>query len=306
MVEKTGMINERLVLKDKEFFGAKSIKIISSINDTFQLGIDRDLGALSDNIHKVLSALRNPCIGNADSLLYLALSGNEGDATQQSRMPEVDAWHRIGFPDIAAIFAEWYALANEVKIRIQYEGTEDEHPVVANAVAINAKCRILDRKLDPLVEGLGFRPDDISEVVCDAFKLDLRPDHKFRDYWIDGILNSPGFSEYAPSLDQDGRPNFEPFGWLTKRHVKALKAHGYSYKFAFWEEPVGDTRGHLWIQTDKGSLVISDSTDAVSLRTNFPVQVSNLRRRKMFKLRERDLDTKSGGGYALLRWLGLR
>ena len=302
------MTSERLVLKDREFFGAKSIRIVADINGTFHLGIDRNLGALNDNIHVVLSALRNPTIGDADSLLRIALSRQAAKASRQQHIsiPTVDAWHRIGLPDIAKIFEECYALANDVKIKIQYRGTEDEHPVVANAAAINAECRKLDQKLGPLVEVLEFTPDDISGIASDIFELDLRPDHQFRDCWIDRILNSSGFDDYAPALDRDGLPHFEPFGSVTKHHVSALKTHGYVYKFAFWEEPVGDTRGHLWVQTDKGPLVLSDKTDSTSLRTTFPVQVSNLKRRKMFKLRKRDLDKKASGGNALLRWFGSR
>lgn len=305
--EKAEMTDEKLVLQDNAFLGNGRIKTVARVNKIFELGIDRDLETLGIEIDRVLSTLRSPNIGNADSLLHLALLVQGHSTSQRAPLSlnEVEAWHRLGYPDIAAIFEEYYALANEVKINIKFQGTQDEHPVVANAAAINAKCRKLDRKLAPLVAGLEFTPDDITEIVCDVFNLDLRPDHKFRDYWIDRILTSSKFAEYAPSLNQDGLPHFEPFGWVTKRHVSVLKAHGYSYRFAFWEEPVGETRGHLWIQTDKGPLVLSDKTDSVSLRTNFPVQVSNLKRRKLFKLRKQDLDGKPAGGNVLRRWLGL-
>ena len=296
-------MNEKLVLHEREFFGAKSINTIAVINDTFQLGVDADLAVLSKSIHDVLSTLRNPNIGDANSLLYVALAKRSKGPSQDrcSSPPMADIWREIGYPDIALIFEDWYALADDVKIKMVYKGTEDEHPTVSNAGVINKKCGELNRRLDPLVEGIPFTPNDIHQVVCDMFALDLQPAHKFREYWIDRILNSSGFANYNPPLNKDGLPFHEPFGLLTKRHVKALKAHGYVYRFAFWEEPVGETRGHLWVQTDRGPIVLSDKTDSVSLRSNFPVQVSSLARRKKFKLRERDLERKSSGGSFLLR-----
>lgn len=302
------MTNEKLVLKDRELFGAKSIQIVELVNEAFQLGINDDLGALSQNIQDVLSVLRNPGIGNADSLLRIALERQEtgSPAKRGSFSPLAEVWHQIGYRELATIFEEWYALADEVKIKIEYPGTEDAHPTVANSAMINGECRKLENRLGPLLENLPFTPQDIPQIVCEMFAIDLRPDHKFRDYWIDRILNSSGFANYAPPLNEHGLPEYEPFGWLTKRHVRALKAHGFGYKFAFWEEPVGDTRGHLWIQTDQGPLVLSDKTDATSLKTNFPVQVSSLARRKMFKLKEQDLAENARSGNILSRLFGQR
>lgn len=292
-------MNEKLVLCEKQF----SIEKVARANDMFQLGIDVDLDVLSKNIPDVMDTLRTPEIGDANALLHVATLTRAAQSSQDlsSYSPRAAVWREIGYPDIAAVFDDWYALADDVKIKLQYQGTVDEHPIVSNAGAINAKCQVLRRRLDPLVENLPFTPNDITQVVCDLFSLNLRPDHKFREYWIDRILNSSGFAQYAPPLDKDGLPHDEPFGWLTKRHVKALKAHGYAYRFAFWTEPIGDTRGHLWVQTDQGPLVLSDKTDSVSLKTNFPVQVSSLARRKKFKLRERDLERQPSGGSFLLR-----
>ncbi len=299
-------MNAKLVLHEKEFFGAKSIKKVARANDTFQLGVGADLDVLSKNIQDVLDTLRTPDIGDANALLHVATLTRAAQSSQDfpSYSPRAAVWREIGYPDIAAVFDDWYALADDVKIKLQYQGTVDEHPIVSNAGAINAKCQVLRRRLGPLVEDLPFTPNDITQIVCDVFALDLRPEHRFREYWIDRILNASGFTTYAPPLNKDGLPHDEPFGWLTKRHVKALKAHGYSYRFAFWEEAVGDTRGHLWVQTDHGPLVLSDKTDSVSLKTNFPVQVSSLARRKKFKLKERDLEGKPDGGNILRRMFG--
>lgn len=294
-------MNDKLVLDETDLFS--SIKKISTINDTFQLGVGDDLPLLSQSINDARETLRNPNIGDANSLLYAALAKRSEDPEQlfQSPISKADVWRELGYPDIALIFEDWYALADDVKIKMINQGTEDEYPKISNTSAINKKCRELDRRLDPLVENLAFTPNDIMKLLCDLFALDLRPSHKFREYWIDRIVNAPGFAKYDPSRDEDGLPDHEPFGWLTKRHVKALKAHGYAYKFAFWQEPVGDTRGHLWVQTDRGPLVLSDKTDSVSLKTNFPVQVSNLAKRKKFKLRKRNLERRPTGGNLLLR-----
>lgn len=298
------MMDEKLILHERKFL--KSINRIAVVNDLFDLGVDADLAVLSQDIQDVLDVLRAPDIGDANALLHVAPMTRTGRSAQEhpSFSPRAAVWRELGYPDIAEVFEEWYALADDVKITLKNEGAEDAYPIVSNAAAINAKCQKLSRRLTVLVEDLPFTPHDIPQVVCDMFEIDLRPDHLFREYWIDRILNAPGFAEYAPPLNKDGVPHYEPFGWLTKRHVKALKAHGYTYQFSFWEEAVGDTRGHLWIQTNHGPLVLSDKTDSISLKTNFPVQVSNLARRKKFKLRERDLEGKPEGGHILRRLFG--
>jgi len=299
------MMDEKLVLYEREFFGAKGIKRVAVVNDLFRLGVDTDLTVLDKSVQDVLETLRAPDIGDADALLHIATTMRAARSVPDHPFSvRAAVWREIGYPDIAAVFDDWVALADDLKIKLKYQGTVDEHPIVLNAGAINAKCKKLSLRLGPLVEGLPLTPSDITQVVSDMFELDLRPDHKFREYWIDRILNSSGFAEYAPPLNKEGLPHYEPFGWMTKRHVKALKSHGYTYRFSFWEEAVGDTRGHLWVQTDHGPLVLSDKTDSVSLKTNFPVQVSNLARRKKFKLRERDLEGKPDGRNILRRMFG--
>lgn len=127
-------------------------------------------------------------------------------------------------------------------------------------------------------------------MVSDSFGLDIRPLDGFNLYWLEKIIGSDGFRKLEPDEEQDSwYLSNKTFGWLTQRHGGALRRHGYTYKFAFWEQPVGEARGHLWIQTDKGPLVLSDATDAVSLRSYFPVQVSSLDGRPMFELREEDV-----------------
>ncbi|WP_339929817.1 hypothetical protein [Yoonia sp. 208BN28-4] len=299
-------MNDKLVLHEREFHGANSIKAVAVVNDLFNLGVDAHLDGLSKNVQDVLETLRAPYIGDADALLHVATMREAAKSSQEHSdyFPNAAVWREIGYPDIAAVFDDWHALADDVKIKLRYQGTVDEHPIVLNADEINANCKKLRRRLDSLVDDLPFTANEIEQTVCDMFAIDLRPEHLFRKYWIDRIVNSSGFAQYAPPLNKDGLPHDEPFGWLTKRHVKALKAHGYAYRFAFWQEAVGDTRGHLWIQTDQGPLVLSDQTDSVSLKTNFPVQVSSLARRKKFKLRERDLEGKPRGGNILLRMFG--
>lgn len=201
---------------------------------------------------------------------------------------------------------EWQNLADEIKIKVHNRGSEDAYPDVMNEASISRKVNKIQDRLDSISDEITYSWQDVPGIVCDMFTLDLRPDHEFQEYWIDRIVNAPGFADYAPQMNADGLPTYEPFGWLTKHHVIALKSHGYRYKFAFWEEPVGETRGHLWIQTDQGPLMLSDKTDAVSLKTNFPVQVFSAGRQKKFKLKERDLEKHSGARSVLLRFFGRR
>lgn len=284
------MAVEPLVLKDREFLGAKSLRLIQKANDLFDLGINEDFDALRLDIETVLGAFRNPNIGDADALLHVSLSRQSARGASPHRPinPLVEAWQLIGQPKIATLFQDWFDLADDVKIRVKYQGTEDAHPTVLNKADINAKCRTLDRKLGKLVETLPFDNSDIPDILCKTFNLELRADTPFNAYWTARIVKSPGFAQHTPSFDDAGIPHHEIFGWVTGGHVKALENNGIKYHFAFWEDPARDMFGDLWIQTDQGPLILTSRNDVASDERNFPVQVSNLSRKKLFRLKAGD------------------
>jgi hypothetical protein len=290
------MEEKTLVLFGKNYPDARGLWLVKKANEVFSLGVGRELNQVGADIESVRRCLGSPNLGDAQSLLYVALerrSATGVNGPQGTEPEEVRIWRHFGQPEIAEVFRDWYALADCVEVEMRYPGSVDEHPVISNMSDIKREIAKLDTRLDPLVEAVGARPEDIPAIVCDYCDVELRTQRQFREYWVNRIMNSSGFANFAPEIDEDGRPIDEPFGWLTKRYVKALKTNGYIYRFSFWEEPDGDTRGDLWIQTDRGPLVVRDQTDSVSLKSNFPVQVSSLSGKKLFKLREVDVDQPS-------------
>lgn len=125
--------------------------------------------------------------------------------------------------------------------------------------------------------GAGLPSVDVAAEMSVLFNLEGVSEEAFDVYWARRITETPKFASYAPEWPDDAWIGpIDPFGWLTRRHQAALRAHGFEYSFAFWEREDGDDRGALWIQTDKGPLQLFDSTDALSMRSNFPVRVSSL------------------------------
>ena len=181
-------------------------------------------------------------------------------------------------------------MAGDIKIEVRNPGTEDAYPDVANKSTISKKINKIQRQLDTLSEELCFDTDDVPSIVCEHFNLRLEPFKRFQTYWVDRIIAAPAFSNREREETGEGWSiDSSPFGWLTKRHGAALQKHGYTYKFSFWAEEIGETRGNLWVQTDKGPLILTDKTDSISLESNFPVQVSSISGKKLFRLSQRDV-----------------
>lgn len=291
------MVLSDRALSDANILG-RDLRYIQIANDTFDLGIEIEANAYTREIKLLMSTLRNPGVGDAQDLLYLALS-REGSKDTPGSLYEpgrsddakhIKIWREFGFPELADLLGEWWDLADEVEIKIVNEGTEDAYPDIANMIEINRKIASIRSRMSQLPDDVMFSSDEIAKIVCEEFNLELRPHHLFQKFWIDRIIQSPGFSTFEPSVGGESWSlGWEPYGWLTKRHGAALQKHGYTYKFAFWEQEIGETRGHLWIQTDQGPLMLTDKTDSTSLRSNFPVQVSSVSGKKMFKLREQDV-----------------
>ncbi|MBO9468016.1 hypothetical protein J7443_22485 [Tropicibacter sp. R15_0] len=280
---------EKLVLLGPPI-GNLGLRTVQRVNDMFDLGIQTDLPALGQAITDMAETLRRPGLGDAQALLHVALKQSWQVKAELDEPRQISAWRRLGHDDIAAIWQGWFDLAREVQIVTRNPGGEDAYPDIANRADITARIDALDAQLAPLLQELDFRPQDIDTHLAALFHLDLCPADAFRGYWINRIVTSQGFAQFDPVHDETGRPVDEPMGWMTAKYVQALRAHGYTYRFSFWEEPEGDSRGDLWIQTDQGPLIVTDKTDSASPRSHFPVQVYTLERKKLFKLRAADCD----------------
>ncbi|WGW05199.1 hypothetical protein [Tropicibacter oceani] len=136
----------------------------------------------------------------------------------------------------------------------------------------------------------GLPSQYVEAEISALFNLEGVSQETFDVYWATRITETQAFARYSPEWPDTSwtGPN-DPVGWLTRRHQAALRAHGYEYRFAFWEREQGYDRGSLWIQTDKGPLRLFDSTDAASLRSNFPVRVASIEGKPLFELTRNDV-----------------
>lgn len=202
---------------------------------------------------------------------------------------DVAIWRTFHQPEIAALLEEYYDLSVDVDIKIMRE-EGGVWPEIVNLTEIEERMEDIRARITPLSAEALYSVDEMTSAVCQKFNLDLRPLEAFNQYWIAQIMQAPGFLTFDPE-DDDGSWNLanEPYGWLTKRHGAALKKHGYTYRFGFWEQNIGYARGHLWIQTDRGPLRLTDGTDAASLRSVFPIQVSTITGEPLFELVESDV-----------------
>lgn len=145
-------------------------------------------------------------VGSVQDLLFIAIESLGPE--QLSQFPDMgstdttrhraNVWETLGHPKIAALLNEWQDLADEIKIRVEYSGTEDAHPVVANEVVISGKVDDIRQRLDVLSAELSHTPDDIVDIICERFRLKLKPFKEYQAYWIERIIAAPGFALFSP------------------------------------------------------------------------------------------------------------
>jgi hypothetical protein len=206
--------------------------------------------------------------------------------------PAFDGLRAAGLSDIADIHAAVYDLIDEFELEVFLDDPEEPYIDLVNKDELEEKRSVL---LAQLVEAVARHNLGSAEAVLnripDAKNFVLKPFDEFQRAWLDEIVSSKGFRKFKarkPSTRDWILPN-KPYGWLTQRHVGALETHGYSYQFAFWEQEIGYTRGHLWIQTAKGPVRLTDDTDSIWMSSIFPVQVSDIHGEPLFELQESDV-----------------
>lgn len=275
----------------------RDMSYIKSANELFSLGISRETLRREAAIAGAVAALGNPNAGGVDDLFYYAIAkklpkeskeliAEEGMADERIRQ---QIWRRFGFTKLAALLDEWQDLADGVELTIVGEDG-CHYAEIANEAAVKENVAGIEARMQPLLQDALFSPGEIATMVCREFCLDPRPLDAFNQYWVSRIAGAAGFLSFEPEeADEGWFLEGGPFGWLTKRHGAALSKHGYTFKFAFWAQEIGRSRGHLWIQTDRGPLRLTDRTDAVSLRSNFPILVSDIQGERLFELQEKDV-----------------
>lgn len=290
------VVSEKAVLQ-RDTLGLE-LNYIQIANQTFNLGIPAERFDLINHLDSYISAASLYDPGGIWELLLLAiaqqLSPDMKERIHEGGLKEdrstVHNMREIGHPELADLMDEWFDLADQVEIVIQDADGEYPYPEMANEREIQQKINDIHKRREPYLPDAPLSQGDIADMVCERFDLVSKPPHEAEQYWITQIIASEGFTNYRPP--EDSHSWFlatRPFGWLTRRHGSALLTHGYSYKFAFWEREIGYTRGHLWIQTDRGPLRLTDTTDSASLSSNFPVQVSTIDGKALFKLRQSDV-----------------
>ena len=291
-----------LVLTEAAIFDARALardfSLIRTADKAFGLGVDKALLRSERRIRRTAQTLTAPLGPDTTELFYIAVA-RQLTVDQKRRLDEqgmtndrsgVEIWRNFGFTEIAALLEEWQDLARDVQIEIHDDG-DTAHGEIANLAEIEERIAGIRDRMQPHMNQATLSRDHITAMVCKRFDLQLKPMAEFNDHWVSRIRNATGFAPFSPPIaDADSwhLPD-EPFGWLTKRHGAALQSRGYGYRFAFWAQEVGNSRGHLWIETDRGPLVLTDETDAVSQRSVFPVRVSGLDGTHLFDLENGDV-----------------
>ena len=290
------IISENAVFQRKLL--GRDLYYIQIANNIFNLGIPPERLSITDQVETLIRAASLYDYIDTGELLYLAIAkqlspemkqriGEDGLEEDRSTLHML---REIGYPELAGFMEEWFSLADQVKIVIHEDIPEQTYPEIENLDEIKEKITDLRTRRAAFLPDVPPTQAHISEMICEQFGLVPKSYHEFEHHWIAQIIASQGFAAYSPPPDPDSWSlACEPYGWLTRRHGAALMTHGYTYQFAFWEREIGDTRGHLWIQTDRGPLRLTDTTDSTSLRSNFPVQVSTIDGKALFKLRESDV-----------------
>lgn len=203
-----------------------------------------------------------------------------------------DDFRAAGSPEIADIHLELHDLIDAFEFEVIRDAPETPYVEILNKDDLEEKRSALVAKLAEVVarENLSSAQAVLSRLPG-MENVELRPFEAFQHAWLEEIVSSNGFKKRKTSrfsTEDWFLPN-EPYGWLTQRHAGALETHGYWYQFAFWEQQIGYSRGHLWIQTTNGPVRLTDDTDSTWLSSNFPVQVSDIHGKVLFELQESDM-----------------
>ena len=298
---------KRLVLSQEGFERggndlAHDLHMIKTANTMFRLGYDQHLIAAIPAAKEASVNLSHPQLPSLWDIHFFAASRQLPDEVWDQVYGEdrlrgdpdwIEKYRSYGFLEIADIMAEYAALIDAFEFEIvRDENGNPEYVEVANKADLETKREVLYQRLAELVVRAGLdNPDRVHQAITELLEIDLVSTDVFHRHWIEHITKSPGFAWYkAPRRDNDSwyLPN-EPYGWLTVRHGAALEKHGFSYKFAFWHQEIGRSSGHLWIQTDRGPLRLTDATDTTCLESVFPVQVATVFGEPLFELQEADV-----------------
>ncbi len=280
------------------------LRLVTTANDLFDLGYNLEVFQDVRAARDAVSRLHLPTLPSIWDLHYYAASRKLPDEIwdqvyDESRMTGKPGWTdeyaAYGFPEIGEVMERCFDLIDAFEFRIVGPDANDDEPAyveIANEDALTERWNVLNTQLSECVRAAGLNDlDCVRDAIPALSNITFKPYDQFRSHWIELIVRSQGFLTFnVPTSDGDSwHLHNEPYGWLTKRHGAALKAHGYKYQFAFWEEEVGDMRGHLWIQTNRGPLMLTDDADATWSNSVFPVQVSKVTGEPLFDLQEKDV-----------------
>ncbi|MEM6376096.1 MAG: hypothetical protein AAF686_07620, partial [Pseudomonadota bacterium] len=238
---------------------------------------------------------------------------NAGHPIDTEARQDAQILRGFGWSHIADLIDELYDLVAELDRKDVCPDESDQEP--AGAAALDremSKMRIRWRQAVGEVLGADFfpDPDDLSEhydlpdeqlipPFASALGVKLIEQADFDRYWIERILRSPAFQDIQ---SVQSRLGYDMTDGLTDKLIAILSAKGYDLDFVFWRRASRsrDTgrvrksgRGQIYAQTSKGPIVVVDTTDEVSLRTYFPVEIFALDGSSILTITEADdLGTK--------------
>jgi hypothetical protein len=282
------------------------LHLMKTANSMFNLRydpkfFDRLLRARDDFAELYTPNPKNPNLDSIWGLHYFAASKQFSPEQYEEIYREgpcvfdpasLDGLRAAGLSDIADIHLEFYNLIDDFEFEIIPDDPEPPYVELINKDELEEKRSALVAKLSEAVVRHNLSSAEaVLSRIPGMEHVELRSFEEFQRAWLEEIVSSKTFRKLKPrkfSTKNWLLPN-KPYGWLTQRHAGALESHGYTYHFAFWEQEIGNSRGHLWIQTAKGPVRLTDDTDSIWLSSNFPVQVSDIHGEPLFELQESDV-----------------
>lgn len=280
------------------------LRLMRLWNEDLELGFDPGIFERAKHLQNLVYILHSPELDDLHSLHYRAASKHLSDAVWHAafgepRMPpenpNIAAYRALGLTTLADLLEEYESLVDMFEFDVVYDGTKPEFVRVLNEEALEAKRAAFHARLVQVVDNLGYKSaEQIKVLFPELDDVMLLPYAECQQHWFQLLLNTLAFETFEPEEPADEwLLAWEPCGWLTKRHGAALQAHGYTYRFSFWEQKLridrDEIRGNLWIQTDKGPLRLYDETDALASKSNFPVKVFSITGEPLFDLKEKDV-----------------
>lgn len=256
---------------------------ISAANRMFDLGVDPKTLALVERFPDTRTYLEEAYFLGFFHFSQLVQDISDAGGTSGGVLDHAAArdLRLLGWGEVADILEDYFDLVVETPLADARPADED--PTIARSPAVEAHLTALRDRWARQARRRTPNRNDLT--LAERLGVTFLPEDEVEPYWIERIIAAPGFQDTAAAQKRVGAD------WsadLTDKIVSILSARGYHLEFVFWRRQVGLSRGYVYAQTAKGPIRIFDETDAVSLRTYFPVEVQSPEGDPLFTIQAED------------------